>query len=56
MTKKKLFIYLICMKLIQTLNYFGGGLIMLKPKKVSYINSDTFQMNIYKSNVRISFF
>ena len=34
------------------MNYFGGGLIMLKPKKkcnlnniVSYINSDTFKEN-----------
>ena len=34
------------------MNYFGGGLIMLKPKKkcnlnniVSYINGDTFKNN-----------
>jgi adenine-specific DNA-methyltransferase len=37
---------------IGTVNYFGGGLIMLKPKKdcnlnkiVSYINSNTFKNN-----------
>ena len=41
-----------CVAFVSKINYFGGGLIMLKPKKkcnlnkiVSYINSNTFKNN-----------